>query len=153
MAAHTPMCFQFGLQFENLFKLVCQGGTTDCLLYRTHVGRFDTTCAGSRAEQQTSDCVVFAVSSNNHRCKGRLREWEGRENAKSRSAADLTKQGRKSEWSNTYLAQEVYRSYLKKEKEPLSERQLKNIEKMLWAKVFFEYGNGLRQLWLSVIGE
>lgn len=49
------MCFQFGVQFENLFKLVCQGGTADCLLYRTHVGRFDTTCAGTGAEQKTSD--------------------------------------------------------------------------------------------------
>lgn len=50
------MCFQFGAQFENLFKLVCQGGTADCLLYRTHVGRFDTTCAGNRAGQKkTSD--------------------------------------------------------------------------------------------------
>lgn len=46
------MCFQFGVQFENLFKLVCQGGTADCLLYRTHVGRFDTTCAGNGAEQK-----------------------------------------------------------------------------------------------------
>lgn len=45
MAARTPMCFQFGVQFENLFKLVFQGGTVDCLLYRTHVGRFDTICA------------------------------------------------------------------------------------------------------------
>lgn len=49
------MCFQFWVQFENLFKLVCQGGTADCLLYRTHVGRFDTTCAGNGAEQKTSD--------------------------------------------------------------------------------------------------
>lgn len=52
MAARTPMCFQFGVQFENLLKLVCQGGATDCLLYRTHVGRFDTTCAGNGAEQR-----------------------------------------------------------------------------------------------------
>lgn len=49
------MCFQFGVQFENLFKLVCQGGTTDCLLYRTHVGWFDTTCVGKGAEQKTSE--------------------------------------------------------------------------------------------------
>lgn len=56
------MCFQFGVQFENLFKLVCQGGTADCLLYRTHVGRFDTTCAGKGAEQRkpqtTKDCIL-----------------------------------------------------------------------------------------------
>lgn len=51
MAAHTPMCFQFGVQFENLLKLVCQGGAEDCLLYRTHVGRFDTTCAGNGAQK------------------------------------------------------------------------------------------------------
>lgn len=25
------------------------------MLYRTHVGRFDTTCAGNGAEQETSD--------------------------------------------------------------------------------------------------
>lgn len=51
MAARTPMCFQFGLQFENLFKLVCQGGTVDCLLYRTLVGPFDATCAGKREQE------------------------------------------------------------------------------------------------------
>lgn len=51
MATLSAMCFQFGAQFENLFKLVCQGGTADCLLYCTHVGRFDTTCAGTNQAQ------------------------------------------------------------------------------------------------------
>lgn len=47
----TPQCaFNLGVQFENLFKLVCQGGTADCLLYRTHVGRCDTTCAESKPQ-------------------------------------------------------------------------------------------------------
>lgn len=63
MAARTPMCFQFGVQFENLLKLVCQGGAEDCFLYRTHVGRFDTTCAGNGAErrkpQTTKDTQIL----------------------------------------------------------------------------------------------
>lgn len=49
MAVRNSMCFQFGVQLENLFKLDRRGRTADCLLYRTHVGRFDTTCAGNRA--------------------------------------------------------------------------------------------------------
>lgn len=62
MAARTPMCFQFGLQFENLFKLVCQGGTVDCLLYRTHVGPFDATCAGRRGAGETLGKETTATS-------------------------------------------------------------------------------------------
>lgn len=67
------MCFQFGVQFENLFKLVCQGGTADCLLYRTHVGRFDTTCAGNGAEQKKKKNLRQrkTVSSDTQRCEKR----------------------------------------------------------------------------------
>lgn len=59
----TPQCaFNLGVQFENLFKLVCQGGTADCFLYRTHVGRCNTTCAKSKAEKQTSNSTRLVSS-------------------------------------------------------------------------------------------
>lgn len=44
--------FNLEVQFENLLKLVRQGGAVDCLLYRTHAGRFDTTCASNGAQQR-----------------------------------------------------------------------------------------------------
>ena len=80
------MCFQFGVQFENLFKLVCQGGTADCLLYRTHVGRSDTTCAGKEAEQTkpqtTKDCILGHMEMQEQRERERqretaMRQWGG----------------------------------------------------------------------------
>lgn len=49
----APQCvFNLEVQFENLLKLVRQGGAVDCLLYRTHAGRFDTTCASNGAQQR-----------------------------------------------------------------------------------------------------
>lgn len=45
--------FNLGVQFENLLKLARQGGAVYCLLYRAHVGRFDTTCAASNWKPQT----------------------------------------------------------------------------------------------------
>lgn len=39
--------FNLGVQFENLLKLAHQGGTVYCLLSRTRVGRFGSTCAAN----------------------------------------------------------------------------------------------------------
>lgn len=78
MATLSAMCFQFGAQFENLFKLVCQGGTADCLLYCTHVGRFDTTCAGTNQAQRNLQQgeTVSSDTETGERLRERKRENE-----------------------------------------------------------------------------
>ena len=95
MAARTPMCFQFGVQFENLFKLVCQGGTADCLLYHTHVGRFDTTCAGNGAEQKpqtTRHCILQHTEMQEEREKKDKGEGENEEEKVTRLRLERKKQ-------------------------------------------------------------
>lgn len=50
----SQYAFNLGVQFENLLKLARRGRVVYCLLSRTHVGRFDTTCAANGAQQLES---------------------------------------------------------------------------------------------------
>lgn len=54
----SQYAFNLGVQFENLLKLARRGGAVYCLLSRTHVGGFDTTCAAQQLESSDRQMQV-----------------------------------------------------------------------------------------------